>query len=336
MPLTSYGGDGGNPFDLSCPEGEALVGVDGRGCQDNCVGGISIMGTMTGRCAPVGFDLDSATLVWNTIQGTPGRVGHPDVPVKIDLTTPVIDCPVNQFVVGYQVYTYPGVFIQGIKLLCAPMGLALGKFRAGTITPVTTPGYEYDTEQPQELCTGAYIGTGYVGREGGWIDDWTLKCREIVPVGCGDGVKNQNEECDDNNSTDGDGCSKECKIESGYYCPQAGQLCVAKKADGNACGSGVECISGNCGNDSKCHCSDGTQNDGESDVDCGGSSCANRCALNQSCGITSDCSTGLSCVNGKCLLNDGQVCNGASECVSTKCLRRCQLRQVRQRQELCG
>jgi cysteine-rich repeat protein len=32
--------------------------------------------------------------------------------------------------------------------------------------------------------------------------------------GCGDGTKETNEECDDDNNTDGDGCSSICKLES--------------------------------------------------------------------------------------------------------------------------
>ena len=35
---------------------------------------------------------------------------------------------------------------------------------------------------------------------------------------CGDGIKDQLEECDDGNSVNGDGCSSTCKIEVGYTC----------------------------------------------------------------------------------------------------------------------
>ncbi|MFA5477377.1 MAG: DUF4215 domain-containing protein [Bacteroidales bacterium] len=44
---------------------------------------------------------------------------------------------------------------------------------------------------------------------------------------CGNGVKTDDEECDDANLVNGDGCSSECKIESGYACvdTDTGQEC---------------------------------------------------------------------------------------------------------------
>jgi len=38
---------------------------------------------------------------------------------------------------------------------------------------------------------------------------------------CGDGVRDVNEECDDNNLVDGDGCSSTCTIEVGFVCESA-------------------------------------------------------------------------------------------------------------------
>jgi len=52
---------------------------------------------------------------------------------------------------------------------------------------------------------------------------------------CGDGVIERSEQCDDGNTTNGDGCSRLCQIESNWDCPTAGKPC---KYVGN-CGSGV-------------------------------------------------------------------------------------------------
>lgn len=49
--------------------------------------------------------------------------------------------------------------------------------------------------------------TGYRLQEHG-------KCREV----CGDGLNLGEHECDDGNSLNGDGCSSECKVESGFKC----------------------------------------------------------------------------------------------------------------------
>jgi cysteine-rich repeat protein len=38
---------------------------------------------------------------------------------------------------------------------------------------------------------------------------------------CGDGKVDQGEDCDDNNTTPGDGCSTTCTIESGYTCDKS-------------------------------------------------------------------------------------------------------------------
>eukprot|EP00826_Nyctotherus_ovalis_P040552 TRINITY_DN4008_c0_g1_i11.p1 TRINITY_DN4008_c0_g1~~TRINITY_DN4008_c0_g1_i11.p1 ORF type:complete len:471 (-),score=91.94 TRINITY_DN4008_c0_g1_i11:468-1880(-) len=40
------------------------------------------------------------------------------------------------------------------------------------------------------------------------------KCREV----CGDGLNMGEHECDDGNTVSGDGCSSECKVESGFKC----------------------------------------------------------------------------------------------------------------------
>jgi hypothetical protein len=45
-------------------------------------------------------------------------------------------------------------------------------------------------------------------------------------------------------------------------------------------------------------CSDGIKNQGESDIDCGGSNCA-QCDDNASCTVSSDC-TSLNCVDLMC------------------------------------
>ena len=58
-----------------------------------------------------------------------------------------------------------------------------------------------------------------------------------APPGCGDGVLAADEACDDGNTTSGDGCSANClRVEPGYSCVPAGQLCheIAHCGDGVA------------------------------------------------------------------------------------------------------
>ncbi len=76
-------------------------------------------------------------------------------------------------------------------------------------------------------------GTGVIIAvpEGGACADG---CAEDKVV-CGDGVLQAiGEECDDKNTTPGDGCSATCTVEAGYLCPVPGATCRAA-----ACGDGM-------------------------------------------------------------------------------------------------
>lgn len=54
-----------------------------------------------------------------------------------------------------------------------------------------------------------------------------------VTPGCGDGVLDTAEECDDNNFNDGDGCDKFCKKESQYACTGSPSICYKTGANFN-------------------------------------------------------------------------------------------------------
>ncbi len=100
-------------------------------------------------------------------------------------------------------------------------------------------------------------------------------------------------------------------------CSAAGAQC-GSIADG--CGGTRDCGTCATGNDcfgNRCvpwSCSDKTQNQGETDVDCGGTLCPG-CGSGKHCGTNSDCAAGLACVNGTCApcatadqCNPGQIC----------------------------
>ena len=67
---------------------------------------------------------------------------------------------------------------------------------------------------------GGTGGTGGVAGEGG--------SGGVIPLDCGDRVRDAVEACDDGNNDNGDGCAADCSmIEPGYRCPTVGALCVA-------------------------------------------------------------------------------------------------------------
>jgi fibro-slime domain-containing protein len=89
---------------------------------------------------------------------------------------------------------------------------------------------------------GGTGGTGGNGGGGGSIALNTATSPEpdptanmAAPPNCGDGVLDNNEACDDGNKVSGDGCSANClRVEPGYSCVPAGQLChqIAHCGDG--------------------------------------------------------------------------------------------------------
>jgi fibro-slime domain-containing protein len=67
-------------------------------------------------------------------------------------------------------------------------------------------------------------------------------------VGCGNGKIDPGlgEQCDDGNTTPGDGCSADCQLEPNYICPEPGKPCIStvKCGDGRVAG-GETCDDGN-------------------------------------------------------------------------------------------
>lgn len=58
---------------------------------------------------------------------------------------------------------------------------------------------------------------------------------ESISPDCGDGVRGQNEACDDGNRQDTDGCARDCGlVERGFSCPREGEPChrIARCGDG--------------------------------------------------------------------------------------------------------
>ena len=51
----------------------------------------------------------------------------------------------------------------------------------------------------------------------GYYLPWDSSLSQCTPV-CGDGLIRLTEECDDNNTDNGDGCSSTCQIEAFYLC----------------------------------------------------------------------------------------------------------------------
>jgi cysteine-rich repeat protein len=138
----------------------------------------------------------------------------------------------------------------------------------------------------------------------------------VIVAGCGDGALDPGEQCDDGNTTDGDGCSAHCHVEPCYTCGGAPSLCTPA-ADGTSCDDGLfcngsdACTGGACTVHSGNPCTAnpvGTNICDEIDNTCGSSACGD--------GIVSgdeDCDVGGTCIGG---MKAGTHCTAESDCLT--------------------
>ncbi|AKF05542.1 DUF4215 domain-containing protein [Sandaracinus amylolyticus] len=146
-------------------------------------------------------------------------------------------------------------------------------------------------------------------------------------AGCGDGVVSGAEQCDDGNTSNGDGCDADCR----WTCTAA--TAVADCGDGNAC-NGVEVCTA--GGSLASRCGPGTApangaSCGGTNICVGGACVARRCgdmivSTGEQCddgntanadGCDNDCT--WTCA-GAADCSDGNVCNGAEVCTSPSTL----------------
>jgi fibro-slime domain-containing protein len=111
--------------------------------------------------------------------------------------------------------------------------------------------------------SGASNGSGGItltgGSSGSGGDTSMLECTPEEGPYCGDGMVNQpSEQCDDGNTSPGDGCTGVCAVEPYFACPEQGGPCTSTLRCGDGARSPGEA------------CDDGNTNDGDG--------CAHDCA----------------------------------------------------------
>jgi len=133
-------------------------------------------------------------------------------------------------------------------------------------------------------------------------------------VGCGDGVRQRDEVCDDGNTEDGDGCSADCLSDetcgNGYLDTPVGELCDDSNTEsGDACRA--DCLSDyRCGNGVLDTVADGAASDeicddGNTE---NGDGCSATCDSDETCGNgTVDIPAGEVCDDGNAA--DGDACS---------------------------
>jgi cysteine-rich repeat protein len=66
-----------------------------------------------------------------------------------------------------------------------------------------------------------------------------------IPIVCGNGFVQQDEQCDDGDTSGGDGCSATCMIEPGFTCSGQPSVCVPIVCGNGVVQPGEECDDGN-------------------------------------------------------------------------------------------
>ena len=123
------------------------------------------------------------------------------------------------------------------------------------------------------------------------------------PVGCGNGLLEAGEGCDDGNNMNGDGCTAACEIEDGNPCAADGE-CASGVCDMNEMPPICE-PAGSCGNgelDATESCDDGNLTTGDG--------CSNVCLLEDG----EPCTDNVQCVSAICDGVDSNSCEPANAC----------------------
>lgn len=162
---------------------------------------------------------------------------------------------------------------------CAPCGNGDGCGSAGDCESNYCDGTTCAACTPGDCAMGQYCNAG------------VCTAQKSNGQGCGDGA-----ECSSGNCVDGLCCDATC-MGTCFACNISGSegFCTAH-ADGTD--PDAECGADSCNGNGECRCADGVMNNAETDVDCGGGTCAG-CADGQMCAMPSDCQGGV-CTNGTC------------------------------------
>lgn len=188
-----------------CDDGNV---VDGDGCDSGCV----VEGNYCGELEPNGTTM-AATPLAGCIGGF-GAIQPVDDRDFFSIDVTVASSSIRIETTGTNGTTCSN--LDTVVHLYDPAGVELGSDDQDGIDPgcsLITPTTDVFA---RNLAVGTYFisvnESGNNATTGAWLLDV-----QVNPPGCGDGVAQPAEECDDGNLTNGDGCSATCELE-GNFC----------------------------------------------------------------------------------------------------------------------
>lgn len=172
---------------------------------------------------------------------------------------------------------------------------------------------------PPGIGRDPYCCSGYSCVNGRWVTSYICLCEPdtLPPIPtCGNGILDPGEQCDDGNTTDGDGCSRQlCQVEAGWTCPTPGQPCTKTSpckngiANSNETCDGGRTVDGDGPADAMSEAADGC-----GDSCCGDPCCGGSCEVPDPCGGDPCC--GDPCCGDPCC---GSSCEAPDPCGGDPC-----------------
>jgi cysteine-rich repeat protein len=132
---------------------------------------------------------------------------------------------------------------------CASLVCVGGMCQAPACNDGVRNGLETDVDCGGAMCGACPGGKGCMA--GGDCASHLCVAGACTTPACGDGVVLPPEQCDDGNTTNGDGCSSTCAVQPGFTCSGSPSVCTTTCGDGFAAGT-EGCDDGNAQNGDGC------------------------------------------------------------------------------------
>jgi fibro-slime domain-containing protein len=253
-----------SPGMLTCEDGDATCDLDGQ-CNDECLFGLRIcinqpglggctppsaLTSVRARFKPARIQLRPPTVLQGNVCSTtlrsmvavrvrpngrkaPGQLRATILARAVSRTLPRIDRDTYILKCLPRVGPCPTTTTTSTSTTMIPSTTTTAPTTSTTVPTTTTT-----STIPTTTTTSTIPATTTTSMIPTTTTTTTMSTTSTTVPACGDGFVQSGEQCDDGNTTDGDGCSASCRLEPGFACVDqgAGPLSVCHAT---TCGDGV-------------------------------------------------------------------------------------------------